>query len=118
MDGLKRYRLAAANLILSLLLVGSAPAEAAQWAEQEFQVIAKRVKQNPDSHARLITKCIEDGYSALKKDSELGAELESSSSISAKELVQEACRRLVKGIASGKSPMTCTGIECWTTEKR
>jgi len=102
MHGLKRYRLAAANLILSLLLVGNASAEATQWTEQEFQVIAKRVKQNPDSHARLITQCIEVGYSALKKDSGLGAELESSNSISAEELVQEACRRLVKGIASAK----------------
>ncbi|MCT7663332.1 hypothetical protein [Shinella kummerowiae] len=98
---MKRYRIAAASLVLPLLL-GSASAETAQWTEQEFQVIAKRVKQNPDSHPRLITHCVEDGYSALKKDSGLGVELKNSSAISAEEVVQEACRRLVKGIASSK----------------
>ncbi|MGQ3210959.1 hypothetical protein [Shinella sp.] len=111
---MKLDRFVATNLLLSLLLPASAFAEGPRWTEQEFQEIVTRLKQNPDSHARLITRCIEDGQSELKQDGRLGDELESLNSIGAEEVVQEACRRLVKGMTAGK--VTYEMYRDWSVE--
>ncbi|MEX2697640.1 hypothetical protein [Rhizobium mongolense] len=88
-------------LVLFLLLgfFGIALAEENVWNEETFEYYASIIRQQPDTHSRLIDGCAQRGI--LKMDSDTKAQIERDSSMSASEATKEVCRRVIKGIASG-----------------
>lgn len=99
---MKRKRLVAACLLQVLALDVLFAADDAPWTPQEFEQVATKLRSNPDAHAALITECIDMGYSELEKSNDFKQQLTRLNSMDPKEGVREMCRRLVKGLASGK----------------
>ena len=97
------------TLMLGLYVPGSVAAESDRMTTTQFYRLTHILMSRPSQHGKFIKHCAGVKFSPLAQ-----AELEAAAKIQklqAHALTEEACRRLVKGIADGR--MTYTDYMKW-----
>lgn len=87
-----------AALILGLAISVPAWANDGAWSKETFEYNASIIRQRPMAHARIIEGCSKVAFGL---SDEIRTDLERDTGMTADQVSEEVCRRMIRGIASG-----------------